>query len=114
MGPPNERAPGKGGIPSLLHAGRARPALPEHNRSAHSFNVFRALPIPSVSPVKSVSIRVHPWLSPFWLWPFLIRGSNAFVPRAFALRSLCFFAAIPAPMFEHLFSTIFTPQNPDC
>ena len=27
---PNERAAGKGGIPALLHAGRARPALPEH------------------------------------------------------------------------------------
>ncbi len=29
---PNKRAAGKGGIPSLLHAGRAGPALPEHNR----------------------------------------------------------------------------------
>lgn len=28
----NKRAPGKGGIPSLLHAQRARPALPEHER----------------------------------------------------------------------------------
>jgi hypothetical protein len=28
----NERASGKGGIPSLLHVGRARPALPEHER----------------------------------------------------------------------------------
>jgi hypothetical protein len=29
----NKRAPGKGGIPSLLTIGRARPALPEHERS---------------------------------------------------------------------------------
>ena len=29
---PNERAAGKGGIPSLFHAGRTRPALPEHER----------------------------------------------------------------------------------
>jgi len=31
---PNERAAGKGGTPSLLRIGRARPALPEHERSA--------------------------------------------------------------------------------
>ena len=31
---PNKRASGKGGIPSLLTIGRARPALPEHERSA--------------------------------------------------------------------------------
>ncbi len=31
---PNERAAGKGGIPSLLTVERARPALPEHERSA--------------------------------------------------------------------------------
>ena len=31
---PNKRAPGKGGIPSLFHTGRARPALPEHERWA--------------------------------------------------------------------------------
>ena len=30
----NKRAPGKGGIPSLLAVERARPALPEHERSA--------------------------------------------------------------------------------
>jgi len=30
---PNQRASGKGGIPSLLAIERARPALPEHNRS---------------------------------------------------------------------------------
>ena len=30
---PNKCASGKGGIPSLFHAGRTRPALPEHNRS---------------------------------------------------------------------------------
>jgi hypothetical protein len=30
----NKRAPGKGGIPSLLTVGCARPALPEHERSA--------------------------------------------------------------------------------
>jgi len=29
---PNQRAPGKGGIPSLLTIERALPALPEHNR----------------------------------------------------------------------------------
>jgi hypothetical protein len=29
---PNQRAPGKGGMPHLLHADRARPALPEHER----------------------------------------------------------------------------------
>jgi hypothetical protein len=32
FGWPNKRAPGKGGIPSLLHAERVRPALPEHER----------------------------------------------------------------------------------
>jgi len=31
---PNERAAGKGGIPSLLTIQRAWPALPEHGRSA--------------------------------------------------------------------------------
>src|ERR1039458_5096679 len=30
---PNKCAPGKGWIPSLLRAGRDRPALPEHKRS---------------------------------------------------------------------------------
>lgn len=30
----NKRAPGKGGIPSPLHAERAWPALPEHERYA--------------------------------------------------------------------------------
>jgi hypothetical protein len=30
----NKRAPGKGGIPSLLAAVRAWPALPEHERWA--------------------------------------------------------------------------------
>jgi hypothetical protein len=29
---PNKRASGKGGIPSLFHVGRARLALPEHER----------------------------------------------------------------------------------
>src|SRR6266487_3847141 len=44
--PPNKRAPGKGGIPPVLHAGRAWPALPEHYRSAsrtmrtHTFSLF--------------------------------------------------------------------------
>ena len=32
MPPPNKRAPGKGGITSLLIIERARPALPEHDR----------------------------------------------------------------------------------
>ncbi len=31
----NKRAPGKGGIASLLTIGRAQPALPEHDRSAN-------------------------------------------------------------------------------
>lgn len=30
----NKRAPGKGGIPSPLHAERAWPAVPEHERCA--------------------------------------------------------------------------------
>jgi hypothetical protein len=29
---PNKRGAGKGGIPSMSHAGRARPALPDHER----------------------------------------------------------------------------------
>jgi len=31
---PNERAAGKGGIPAPLHAGYARPAVPEQHRWA--------------------------------------------------------------------------------
>jgi hypothetical protein len=30
---PNKRGAGKGGIPSMLHAGRARAALPDHECS---------------------------------------------------------------------------------
>lgn len=37
---PNERATGKGGIPFLLTIGRARPALPEHERWA-PLNIMR-------------------------------------------------------------------------
>lgn len=39
---PNERAGGDGGIPTLLHAERARPALPEHKRSAAWEHLMRS------------------------------------------------------------------------
>src|SRR5438552_16433847 len=44
----NKCAPGKGGIPSLLAVERARPALPEHNRSfLHILVLIRQDPRPS-------------------------------------------------------------------
>jgi len=39
---PNKRAGGKGGIPSLFHIERARPALPQHHRSTKKENLWPA------------------------------------------------------------------------
>ena len=41
---PNERAAGKGGTPSLLRIGRARPALPEHECWAEPIHLEQLTP----------------------------------------------------------------------
>src|SRR5438309_1864127 len=42
---PNQRAAGKGGIPSLLTVERSRPALPEHKRWALSMRIYNLIAV---------------------------------------------------------------------
>ena len=53
-GPANERATGKGGIPSLLAVGHARPALPEHDRWPETGDTYAGFP--ELNPELAVSL----------------------------------------------------------
>ena len=39
----NQRGAGKGGIPSVFHMGLARPALPDHERSARLAHMLKCM-----------------------------------------------------------------------